>query len=60
MAANAGDAQYEEQRRESKRLRQENAALRKELTRRERALAETTPLLVLQIKTHLLWGGEDG
>lgn len=48
-----------EERVQSKRLRQENAALRKELNRKDKALAETTALLVLQKKVRVLWG-EDG
>ncbi len=48
-----------EERAQSKRLRQENAALRKELNRKDKALAETTALLVLQKKAHLLWGEDE-
>jgi transposase len=44
---------------ESKRLRQENASLRKELTRKEKALAETTALFVLQKKVRRLWGEDE-
>ena len=43
-----------------KKLRQENSALRKEVTRKDKALAETAALLVLQKKARHLWGeGED-
>ena len=59
MSSSPGEADSEEERRESKRLRQENAALRKELTRKDRALAETTALLVLQKKARLLWGEDE-
>lgn len=41
---------------ELNRLRQEAARLKKELARKDRALAETTALLVLQKKVRLLWG----
>ena len=41
-------------------LKNENRALRKELNRKDRALAETAALLVLQKKVHDIWGnGED-
>ena len=43
-----------------KRLRQENAELKRDLARKDKALAETTALLVLKKKAQLLWGqGED-
>lgn len=48
-----------ESRGEAKRLRQEVAALRKELNRKDKALAETTALLVLQKKAQLLWGEDE-
>lgn len=48
-----------DERAQSKRLRQENSALRKELNRKDKALAETTALLVLQKKAHLLWGEDE-
>ncbi len=41
---------------EAKALRQENKALRKELNRKDKALAETAALLVLQKKVHAIWG----
>lgn len=41
-------------------LRQENAELKRDLARKDKALAETTALLVLKKKAQLLWGeGED-
>ena len=41
-------------------LREENRALRKELRRKDQALAETTALLVLKKKAAAIWGeGED-
>lgn len=42
---------------EIKRLQQENKALRKELGRKEKALAETAALLVLKKKADSIWGG---
>ncbi len=45
---------------EVKRLRNENKALQKELNRKDKALAETAALLVLQKKVNAIWGnGED-
>ena len=41
---------------DSKRLKQENAALKKDLERKEKALAETAALLVLKKKADLIWG----
>jgi transposase-like protein len=41
---------------ETKALRQENKALKKELNRKNKALAETAALLVLQKKVHAIWG----
>jgi transposase-like protein len=41
---------------ENKALRQENKALKKELNRKNKALAETAALLVLQKKVHAIWG----
>lgn len=38
-------------------LRQENQALKKEVRRKDRALAETAALLVLKKKAAALWGG---
>jgi transposase-like protein len=46
---------------EEKHLKHENKALKKELDRKDKALAETAALLVLQKKVNTLWGGnEDG
>ena len=44
---------------EAARLRKENKALRKELNRKDRALAETAALLVLKKKVATFWGEED-
>ena len=43
---------------ETKALRQENKALKKELNRKDKALAETAALLVLQKKVHAIWGSD--
>jgi len=40
----------------SARLKKENAALKKELNRKEKALAETAALLVLKKKADSIWG----
>jgi len=44
---------------ESKILRKENKALKKELNRKDKALAETAALLVLQKKVNEIWGTHD-
>jgi transposase-like protein len=44
---------------ELKILRQENKALKKELNRKDRALAETAALLVLQKKVQAIWGNDE-
>jgi len=41
-------------------LKSENKTLRKELNRKEKALAEAAALLVLQKKVKALWGNEQG
>lgn len=40
-------------------LKQENKALKKELNRKDRALAETAALLVLQKKVNAIWGNDE-
>ena len=45
---------------DNKALRQENKALKKELNRKDKALAETAALLVLQKKVHEIWGSDEG
>jgi len=47
-------------RQEMKNLRNENKALKKELNRKDKALAETAALLVLQKKAHAIWGNDEG
>jgi len=44
---------------ESKKIKQENIALKKELNRKEKALAETAALLVLQKKVNEIWGNDE-
>lgn len=44
--------------RETKRLQAEVRELKKDLTRKDRALAETAALLVLQKKVHAIWGND--
>ena len=44
---------------EAKHLRYENKALKKELNRKDRALAETAALLVLQKKVKEIWGNDE-
>jgi len=45
---------------ELKQLRHENKSLKRELNRKEKALAETAALLVLQKKVHAIWGTDEG
>lgn len=42
-----------------KTLKHENKSLKKELNRKDRALAETAALLVLQKKVHEIWGNDE-
>ena len=44
---------------ETKQLRHENKALKKELNRKDKALAETAALLVLQKKVNAIWGSDE-
>jgi len=44
---------------DNKILRQENKALKKELNRKDKALAETAALLVLQKKVNAIWGNDE-
>jgi transposase-like protein len=48
-----------EERAERKRLKQENEALKKELRRKEKALAEAAALLILQKKMQKIWAREE-
>jgi len=42
-----------------KTLKHENQSLKKELTRKDKALAETAALLVLKKKVHDIWGNDE-
>lgn len=44
---------------EAKILKSENKALKKELNRKDKALAETAALLVLQKKVNAIWGSDE-
>ncbi len=44
---------------EAKSLKHENKVLKKELNRKDKALAETAALLVLQKKVHAIWGNDE-
>ena len=44
---------------DNKNLKNENKALKKELTRKDKALAETAALLVLQKKVNEIWGSDE-
>ena len=44
---------------ELKHLKNENKALKKDLSRKEKALAETAALLVLQKKVNTIWGSDE-
>jgi len=44
---------------ELKHLKNENKALKKDLNRKEKALAETAALLVLQKKVNAIWGSDE-
>jgi len=44
---------------ELKHLKSENKALKKDLNRKEKALAETAALLVLQKKVNAIWGSDE-
>ena len=44
---------------DTKHLRHENKALKKELNRKDKALAETAALLVLQKKVSAIWGSDE-
>jgi len=58
IESNQGDGAAEH-RLQSKHLRDENRQLKKELRRKEKALAETSALLVLKKKAHLIWGDSE-
>ena len=58
LTANPSSTQIKPQG-EMKSLRQENKTLKKELRRKEKALAETAALLVLQKKVNEIWGNDE-
>jgi transposase-like protein len=59
MSKNDGQKKQDQQS-ELKALRAENKALKQDLLRKDRALAETTALLVLKKKADLIWGEPEG
>jgi transposase-like protein len=48
------------ERAEARQLKHENKELKKELRRKDKALAETAALLVLQKKVDAIWGSDEG
>ena len=48
------------EREELQRIKKENKALKKELARKEKALAETAALMVLRKKAHAIWEDPEG
>lgn len=56
MKDNGSKQQTDATRKEINALRSENKALKKDLHRKDKALAETTALLVLKKKADLIWG----
>lgn len=59
IASGNSSSEKESARQEMKNLKNENKALRKELNRKDKALAETAALLVLQKKVHAIWGNDE-
>lgn len=61
MQHNGNKSQSQKESSELKKLRNENKQLKKDLLRKDKALAETTALLVLKKKADLIWGesGDD-
>ena len=59
MLAGKSVKESTQSRAEAKKLRTENTALKKELRRKDKALAETSALLVLKKKAHLIWGDDE-
>jgi transposase len=53
------EAKHSQELAELKALRAENKALKKELNRKDKALAETSALLILKKKAAFLWGEEE-
>ncbi len=44
---------------QTRKLREQNRRLNQELRRKDKALAETSALLVLKKKAHLIWGDNE-
>jgi len=59
FASGNASSEKEKTRQEMKHLKNENKALKKELHRKDKALAETAALLVLQKKVHAIWGNDE-
>lgn len=59
FAEGASDKDKISERTEAKQLKQENKELKKALRRKEKALAETAALLVLQKKMDAMWGNDE-
>ncbi len=59
FASGNSSSEKESARQEMKNLKNENKALKKELNRKDKALAETAALLVLQKKVHAIWGNDE-
>jgi transposase-like protein len=60
MVSEKGAGESVKSRTEARQLRAENNTLKKELRRKDKALAETAALLVLKKKADMIWGdGED-
>ena len=57
MTKDSTKKQSDSYRKELKLLRDEIKNLKKDLRRKDKALAETSALLVLKKKAHLIWGG---
>lgn len=56
IMAESSSKKHDQQSRELRLLKQENKALKKDLRRKDRALAETSALLILKKKADLIWG----
>lgn len=56
MAHNDNEKQMTKEKNELKALKEENKRLKRDLHRKNKALAETSALLVLKKKADLIWG----
>jgi len=59
MIKTTDDAKKTVKKSDLKQLKQENASLKKELRRKEKALAEASALLIMKKKAHLIWGEDE-